>query len=202
MQWVPHCLTAEHKYFRLDIATLLKESFNIEDQAFLCRIVAIDETCIRDFEPELKSQSNEWRAAGFPRPKKFWRAQSKVKQIMMFDYGHQGVNMTERVPCERSVTGVYYCAFMQKLCRKMHKDWPQLLVAGPLILHDNSRPHITDVVTKKNFEIWKRKSLSWTRNWTRASSSIWALYDVKTTEFVVVLRSERIGTNRLIGITI
>ena len=37
----------------------------------------------------------------------------------------------------------------QNLCRKMHKNRPQLLVAGPLILHDNARPHIADVVTKK-----------------------------------------------------
>ena len=57
-----------------------------------------------------------------------------------------------RVPRGRSVTAVYYCAFMQKLRRKMHKNRPQLLVAGPLILHDNARPHIADVVTK-NFAI-------------------------------------------------
>ena len=31
----------------------------------------------------------------------------------------------------------------------MHTNRPQLLVAGPLILHDNARPHIEDVVTKK-----------------------------------------------------
>ena len=52
-------------------------------------------------------------------------------------------------PCGRSVTGVYYCAFMQKLRRKIHKIQPQLLVAGPLILCDNACPHITEVVTKK-----------------------------------------------------
>ena len=37
----------------------------------------------------------------------------------------------------------------RKLRRKMHKNRPQLLVAGQLILHDNARPHIADVVTKK-----------------------------------------------------
>ena len=31
----------------------------------------------------------------------------------------------------------------------MHKNRPHLLVAGPLILHDNARSHITDVITKK-----------------------------------------------------
>ena len=32
----------------------------------------------------------------------------------------------------------------------MHKNRPQLIVSGPIILHDNARPHVADVVTKKN----------------------------------------------------
>ena len=113
--------TAEQKQKCLDIATLLKERFDVEDQAFLHRIIANDEMWIRDFEPELKSQSNEWRSTGFPRPKKIIRTQSKVKQTIIFAYDHQGVIMTDRVPCGRSVTGIYYCAFMQTFRRKMHK---------------------------------------------------------------------------------
>ena len=41
----------------------------------------------------------------------------------------------------------------KKLRRKMHKNRPQLLVAGQLIFHDNACPHIVDVVTNKNFAI-------------------------------------------------
>jgi len=70
-RWVPHCLTAEQKQKRLEIATLLKQRFNVEGQAFLYRIVATDETWVRDFEPELKSQSNEWRSPTSPLPKTF-----------------------------------------------------------------------------------------------------------------------------------
>jgi hypothetical protein len=47
-RWVPHCLTAEQKQKRLETATLLKQRFKVEDQAFLYRIVAIDETCVRE----------------------------------------------------------------------------------------------------------------------------------------------------------
>ena len=67
---IPHCLTAEHKQNSLDIPTLLKEKFDDEDQAFMRRIVVSDEKWIRDFEPELKSKSKEWRATGSPRGKK------------------------------------------------------------------------------------------------------------------------------------
>ena len=52
-------------------------SFDVEDQAFLRRIVAIDETWIRDFETDLKSQPNEWRARGSPRHKKKSTSSSK-----------------------------------------------------------------------------------------------------------------------------
>ena len=58
-------------------------------------IVAIDETWVRVFESEFKSQSNEWRSPSSPRPKKFWRAQSKVKQMMIFAYNHRGIIMIE-----------------------------------------------------------------------------------------------------------
>ncbi|KAJ4448028.1 hypothetical protein ANN_10040 [Periplaneta americana] len=56
---------------------MLLKKIDVEDQAFLRRIVAIDETWIRDFESELKSQSNEWRGSAFPRPKQFRQPQSK-----------------------------------------------------------------------------------------------------------------------------
>ena len=44
----------------------------------------------------------------------------------------------------------------QKLRRKMHRNRPQLLVAGPLVLHANARPHIADFITK-NFAIMSGK---------------------------------------------
>ena len=92
-RWVPHCLTAEQK--RLEIATLLKQRFSVEGQPFPYRIVAIGETWVRDFEPGLKSQSNEWRSPTSPWPKKFRRAQSKVKQMMILAYNHRGIIMAE-----------------------------------------------------------------------------------------------------------
>jgi len=70
-RWGPHCLTAEQKQKHLEIATLLTQRFNVEGQAFLYRTVATDEMLVRDFEPELKSQSNKWRSPTSQWPKKF-----------------------------------------------------------------------------------------------------------------------------------
>jgi uncharacterized protein YeaC (DUF1315 family) len=48
-------LTAEQKQKCLEIAALLKQRFNVEGQAFLYQIVAIDETWVKDSEPEFLS---------------------------------------------------------------------------------------------------------------------------------------------------
>jgi transposase len=46
---------------------------------------------------------------------------------------------------------------MQKLRRKMHKNRRNLLGDGPLILHDNARPHlgkvVTDLLSKYEWEV-------------------------------------------------
>ena len=105
------------------------------------KVVAIDEIWIRDFQPELKSQSSEWRGKGSPRPKKFKRAQSNVKQMMIFAYDCKGVIMTDRVPSGRTVNAAYYRPFLQKLRHKMHANRPDLLENDVLIFHDNNRPY-------------------------------------------------------------
>jgi len=82
----------------------LLHKFHKEGNEFLQKVVAIDETWIRDFEPELKSQSNEWRGKGSPRTKKFKRAQLNVKQMMISAYDCKGVIMTDRVLSGTTVT--------------------------------------------------------------------------------------------------
>jgi len=118
----PHCFTVEQKPKCLEIASLLKQRFNVEGQAFLYRIVTINETWVRDFELELKSQSNEWRSPTSSPPKKFRWAQSKVQHMMIFAYDHRGNITTDRIPCGTSVTAAYCRDRMQKLRIKMHKS--------------------------------------------------------------------------------
>jgi hypothetical protein len=52
-----------------------------EGEQNLNRIVAIDETCPRSYEPELKSQISEWNTPGSPRPAKYRRNQRNSKQL-------------------------------------------------------------------------------------------------------------------------
>ena len=119
----------EQKCRRVEIAQQLLHRFREEGNEFLQKVVAIDETWIRDFKPELKSHSSEWRGKGSPRPKKFKRAQSNVKQII-FAYDCKGVIITDRVPSGTTLTAAYYCQFLLKLRRKMHANRPDLLENG------------------------------------------------------------------------
>ncbi|VVC29804.1 Transposase, type 1 [Cinara cedri] len=135
-RWVPHFLSPEQKDTREDICRELLSRYENEKETFLDHIIAIDETWIRDFEPELKSQSNIWKGITSPRAKKVRHQQTKVKQMMIFAYDKLGIIVTDRVPIGSSVTGDYYKTFLAKKLR------PGMLQNGVSILHDNARPHI------------------------------------------------------------
>ena len=60
-RWVPYHLNDEQKACRQRIAEELLHRYQTEGEEFLKRIVALDKTWIRDFEPELKSQSSQWK---------------------------------------------------------------------------------------------------------------------------------------------
>ena len=94
-KWVPHQLSEEQKAARKRIAELLRR-YEAEGELFLSRTVAIDETWIRDFEPQLKFQFSQWKHATSPRPKKkLRRQQSKVKLMMIMAYDKNEVIATE-----------------------------------------------------------------------------------------------------------
>jgi len=75
-KWIPHQLSKEQKAARKRVAEELPRRYEAEGEQFLNRTVAIDEIWIRDFEPQLKSHSSQWKHATSPRPKKCRRQQS------------------------------------------------------------------------------------------------------------------------------
>jgi len=83
---------------------------------------------------------------------------------MIFADDHRGIITADRVPCGTIVTAAYYRDWMQKLRRKMHKNRSDLLGDGPLILHDNVRPHlgkvVTDLLSKNEWEVFPHASYS------------------------------------------
>ena len=62
-RWLPHRLRPEQAERRLTIAIQILCHYDSEGQDFLERIVAVNETLIRSYEPEMRRQSTEWHTA-------------------------------------------------------------------------------------------------------------------------------------------
>jgi hypothetical protein len=148
-KWFPHQLSEEQKAARKRVAEELLWRYKAEGEQFFKRTVAKNETWVRDFEPQLKSQSSQWKHATSPRPKKCRRQQSKVKLMMIMAYDKNGVIATDGVPPGSTVTVAYCRKFLQdvlhpKICQKRSA----MFAAGVLILHDNARPHASGAVSE------------------------------------------------------
>ena len=70
-RWVPHMLSEIEKHQSVNIAHKLLKRYGEDGDEMLQRIIAIDETWIRSFEPQLKRQSIEWHTKNSPRLVKF-----------------------------------------------------------------------------------------------------------------------------------
>jgi len=126
------------------------ESYKKKGDAFLHRIIALDEAWARAYEPEMKRQSNEWRHYGSPRKTKLRQNPSNAKVMIIFAYYSAGIILTHAVPQHTTVTGQYYADFFEHhLRRALRKKRPHFLGENtPIILHDNARPHVTGVVNQ------------------------------------------------------
>ena len=118
-RWVPHFLTCDQMQERVRLAEEHINRHEKEGETFLNRIVAIDETWLHSYEPELKSQSTEWHSPASPRPAKFRRKQGNLKQLAIFAYDNSGLLMTDYVPVGEIVNGEYYSNFLKKNCGQL-----------------------------------------------------------------------------------
>jgi len=81
-------------------------------------MVAIDETWIRDFDPQLTSQSSQWKHTTSLLLKKNVAADNrKFKLTMIMAYDKNGVIATDRVSPGSAVTAAYYRKFLQDVLR-------------------------------------------------------------------------------------
>jgi len=118
--------------------------------AFLHRIITLDEAWAQAYELEMKRQSNEWSHYGSPHKTKVWQNPSNAKVMVIFAYDSAGIILTHAVPQHRTVTGQYYADFLEHhLRRALQKKRPHFLGENTqIILHDNAQPHVADVVNQ------------------------------------------------------
>ena len=97
-RWVPHMLSEmKRKRHRVKISRSHLQRYAEKGDEMLQRIIAIDETWVRSFEPELKRQSSEWHT-------KNRRSQKCPKmRMMILAYDYRGVLTSHRVPTGETV---------------------------------------------------------------------------------------------------
>ncbi|PNF15400.1 hypothetical protein B7P43_G00941, partial [Cryptotermes secundus] len=145
--WVPHTMSEVQQWQRHAIAQDLLDRYQREGDDFLGRIVTLDETSARSYEPHLKRQSNEWKHPCSPRPKKVHPTQSNVKAMFIVAYATDGVILHHTVPQRKTVNAAYYCNFLHNSLRSaLRRKRQYLLATNPIILHDNARAHTADAV--------------------------------------------------------
>lgn len=93
---------------------------NRAGKTFLNRIIAIDETWIRDIEPEMKSQSNVWKSLRLPRAQKVRRQQSEMEGVIFaYQYDKRVVIDTEQVLKKTRVSRRCHKNFLRMSCAQI-----------------------------------------------------------------------------------
>ncbi len=99
------------------------------------------------WKPELKSQSKVWKGRNSRWLQKFQLHASKVRQMMVMAYNYTGVIAPYMAPYGRTVDKHVYTYFFRKILRPTVWQMSSQMFDCVIILHDNTRPHITSVTT-------------------------------------------------------
>ena len=112
-RWVPIHFTPIQVQRRLTVASNLFSSFETEENNFVSKIFAIDETWVWSYESEMKRQDTEWLPPNSPRPPHFRREQRKLKVLMIFAYDIRGALTSHRVETGQIMNDMCYKGYIQ-----------------------------------------------------------------------------------------
>ena len=96
------------------VGSALLKRFRSKD-AFLVRLVTVDESWVHYYEPENKAQRRQWVGHGSPRPKKFKIQPSAGKATSSIFWDAKGVIMLGFLPKRSTIIGVYYANLLDRL---------------------------------------------------------------------------------------
>ena len=146
-RWIPHEISEVQHRYRCSVAQAFLHRYQREGDDFIERIVAMDETRARSYEPNMKHQSNEWKHLGSPRPKKVRPTVCAVNVMFIVAYDIDEVILHHAVLPRQSVNTAYYCMFLQHhLHSVLRRRRRHLVVWNPMILHGNARSYPTAAV--------------------------------------------------------
>ena len=106
--WVPHMLTGEQKWNRVQWCRSMLERIDRGKSNAVWEIVSGDETWVYCFDPETKQQSQQWIPVGQRPPQKFVRSRTVAKQTIAVLVSPAGHVATIPLVTQRTVTSAWY----------------------------------------------------------------------------------------------
>jgi hypothetical protein len=163
-RWVPHSLTAEQKQNLLEIATLLKQRFNVEG----IELSLLTKRGLETLNPSWNRSQTSGEVQTPRDPTNFEeRNQRAIKWwslLMITEVLSWQSSMWNN--CDSNV----FSWLVAKITQKNAQNRPDLLEDGPLILHDNAHPHlgkvVTDLLSKYEWEVLLHGKCYFTRSVT------------------------------------
>jgi hypothetical protein len=94
---------------RVLLTTTHLQRWRNEGNAFLNRILMVDESWIPSFDTQLKRQNAEWRTPTSPRKKIARRSQGALTVMYVMFFSQNGLMLEHPVPVGTMVNDPYYC---------------------------------------------------------------------------------------------
>ena len=163
-RWVPKLLNDSQKRGRVESSRAFIKRFHEEGNAFLDKIVTMDESAVAYHTPETKQQSKQWVKKGTPGPLKCKSQSSRIKQMVLCFFDNEGLIYTNVVPKGTMVNAAYIIDVLGRFLKKMREKRPTKLDQGFIFHWDNAPVHtassVQEFLAKKNVELLQHPAYS------------------------------------------
>ncbi|GBP32114.1 Histone-lysine N-methyltransferase SETMAR [Eumeta japonica] len=143
--WVPKMLTPFDKQRRLQTSKDFLELVGDNIDEICDRIVTVDETWVRQYDPEPKQESMQWTKKGERPPKKFKVQKSASKLTATIFWDSEGVLLINYLSKGTTMNGQYYANSLAQAREAVVQKRRGKLSRGVLFLQDNASVHTARV---------------------------------------------------------
>lgn len=140
-RWVPKMLTALDRDRRVKCCQEFLDMSRGREEEIISRIVTCDETWIRQWDPESKQESLQWKFKDEKPPRKYKVCPSASKLMATIFWDAEGILLIDYLPKKTTMNADYYANLLCQLRDTIKEKRRGKLRSGVLILHDNAPVH-------------------------------------------------------------
>jgi len=165
-KFVPCLPSGDQRANCLDVCREMKDQPKT-DPDFLSKIITGDESWCYGYDLETKQQSNQWKSASFPRPKKARQVKSNVKTMLICFFDIKGLVHFEFIQHGQTVNQQFYLEVFKRLRDAVQRKRPKLWRSDEwLLYHDNAPTHtalsVRQFLTKNGMTAASHSPTPWT----------------------------------------